>query len=295
MKEWDAFVAELQVADGKMNGSRFLQQTALAGFVLFAATGCLALLTEQETFVFPLALIGSFLATGVLLYFGWSYRADLARKNMETNIPDLLLQASIFPAGTPLTEILAHASQNDFGLLSGEFSNALQEIRRGAPVPLALQNISLRTRSAIVDRAVQLLLMGYRSGMDTAELFRETAEDLLKTQGILAERRAGTLIQKYTLLLAGSILVPLILGLIAHTVTRMDFGAMNGMMGGMSAVSRQELLAATLLANQIYIAEYAVLASVFAAFLEGRPKKSILYVLFLLPFSLLLYNGIQLT
>jgi hypothetical protein len=43
------------------------------------------------------------------------------------------------------------------------------------------------------------------------------------------------------------------------------------------------------MANQIYIAEYAIIASVFLGMQENNTKKAVIYAMFLLPASFVFY------
>ncbi|MBI4052711.1 MAG: type II secretion system F family protein [Candidatus Diapherotrites archaeon] len=241
-----------------------------AGHILFA---CIALL-----FV-PLASRS----------FAVLYRFGVRRRAMEEMIPDLLLQASVFPPKTPMAKTLEAFASEEFGGLGKEFGKCAAGITAGKSVAQAFADFSERADSAIADRALNLLLHGYESGADMSAVFRETAEDLLETASAFRERQAGLLVQKYTLLFAGAIIVPAILGMIISMVSGMHFSEFAEFGLGVPAEQRKQLFDAAVLGSQAYIAEYAILASAFLGFQEKDWKKGCLYAAFMLPAGFLAY------
>ena len=98
------------------------------------------------------------------------------------------------------------------------------------------------------------------------------------------------LINKYTLILAGGLIVPAVLGLIVGLVSGMNFDSLGEMSIGMEVVERQELLATASLATNIYLAEYALLSSFFLALQDGNKKNFWIYSLILLPTALIIFT-----
>ena len=113
--------------------------------------------------------------------------------------------------------------------------------------------------------------------------------DLVSVTSLLRERAANTAVQKYTLLFAGGLLVPLILGTVSSLAAGFDFGQMDGIGLGVDAAQKMALNEAVQVANIAYIAEYALIASAFIAFQEGKSGKAFLYALFLVPAGMLAY------
>jgi len=257
----------------------------------------LALLSVGISCVFELNEIYSVLlfvfclgSPGLFHYFFHLFLFEKNKREKEKLIPDILLQASIFPKGTSMIKIIKYISTAEYGLVSIEFKKALNEIEKGKTVEESLKEISFRCKSEIISRAINLLIQGNKSGAEMNKVFKESAEDILETQSIIKERIASVLIQKYTLILAGGIIVPLLLGLITGFVQEMNFIGIDELGLGMNSIERNEMISASLLANQIYILEYALISSLFIANQEGNTKKALVYALILIPLGIFCYN-----
>jgi len=247
--------------------------------------------TAKLDSVFSLLLfLFCFFFPGGIHYFFHLFLFEKNKREKEKVVPDILLQASIFPKGTPIIKIIEYISEAEYGLMSKEFRKAFNEIEKGKTVEESLGEISFRCRSEIISRAMNLLIQGNKSGAEMNKVFKETAEDILETQSIIKERIASTFIQKYTLILAGGIIVPLLLGLITGFITEMNFIGINELGLGMPSEERKKIIEAALTANQIYIIEYALIASFFIAQQEGNTKKALVYSLVLIPLGIVCYN-----
>lgn len=223
----------------------------------------------------------------LLLNFFWqNYRAELRRKKMEECTADVLLYASSLPKGSPMQKIISNISEAGYGQLSEEFSRAKAEIEKGVSIPEALARISERNNSAVLKRAIELLVEAYYSGADMKDAFREVAKDILETESILRERASSMIIEKYTLIFSAGIILPAVLAMVSKLVKGLDFELLSKLEIGLDSASRAQLFGAAITAMPIYLAEYCIVASLFVAFEEGTPKKAFIYAVFLVPLSL---------
>jgi hypothetical protein len=271
----------------KLNG--WVKSTALLGFAAALFAIAAGAMMKADNIYITLFAFAAFTLPFILGYFFQLFVFEQRKLQKEELVPDLLLQASVFPRNTNALKIIDYLARQDFGLLGKDFKRAAAEIKRGASVEKALLGIRKRCKSRIVSRAVGLLVQSYRSGADMGTAFREAAEDILETQAVLRERVATMVVEKYTLLLAGGLIVPAVLGLIVGLVQGMGFEAIGALGLGMPIAERRQVLAAALFANQIYLAEYALLASLFIANQEGNLKKAVVYAIVLLPLGYTVY------
>ena len=283
-----SFCGKLLCVKGRTFES-FVSENLLSGAGLAAAFfGVLFLPKVPAPHIF-IACLALLLAPLTLRSFAVLYRFGLRHRAMEEMIPDLLLQASVFPPKTPVTKTLEAFASEEFGELGMEFGRCAAEITAGKSIGTTFADFSDRADSPVVNRALNLLLHGYESGADMSAVFRETAEDLLETASAFRERQAALLVEKYTLLFAGAVIVPAILGLIISMVSGMHFSEFAEFGIGLPAEQRKQLFDAAVLGSQAYIAEYAILASAFLGFQEKDWKKGVLYAAFMLPAGFIAY------
>lgn len=266
------------------NLNEFIKKTFIVSIIIFFVLLITAIIISNYYII-----IFSFIAIPagfIVSYFIELFRFEQKKKAKEKFIADALLQAGSFPKGTSIVKIIRYLSETDYGLLSLEFKKCLNQINNGFSVEESLIEMKLRNKSKTISRALDLLIESHKVGADCSLAFKEIANDLMQTQNILAEREAVMLVQKYTILFAGAIIIPLILGLISSMTGKMDFSFIAELGLGASEVQRKQLFDTALLANYLYIFEYALLASVFVAWQENNSSKAIIYAIILVPLSL---------
>ena len=231
----------------------------------------------------PIPLVAAYAAP---TYF-WARRQRL----IEEELPQALYRAASNTA-MPVEGLVEELAEGD-GPLAEEFGKARAQLGNGVPVDEALESMACSNDSRLLKRAIGLVLQGYRTGADMSDALRETAEEISGAAEVVREQAATTAIEKYTLLLAGGAIVPLVLGSLVSMVTSLNFAGLSGL--GFGPENPGELLASALLGSQFYIVEYAVLASLFVAYQENSIEKAFVYAAVLVPVSMALFLLAQAT
>lgn len=282
-----SFEETLGVIEFRKGLDGFLKESIIIGAVLSVAVLYYGLFIAENEKIAALSLIAFFIPI-IVNYFYRLYVFETRKKRIEEEVPDLLLIASSLPEKTSLEKLVEFMAKGE-SPLNKEFRLVERELKTGAPLEEAFERIKKRNKSLSLNRAIDLLTNALRTGAEMSTVFRETAEDFMETNAILRERSANTTIEKYTLLLAGGIIVPLILGLLAGMISSFNFSTISELGIGLSETARKEIIEASLLGNIVYITEYALIASAFVAFQEGHQKKTVLYAVILTPLSLVVY------
>lgn len=220
--------------------------------------------------------------------------ADYARerrvREIEDALPSALFQLSSFPHLAPVEKLVDSISRSDYGPLSEEFAKASRQMKSGSSVREALQGISGRSGSLLLERTVSLLLLAQEGGSNVSRALREIAEESAKLSAISREIAASAALQKYTLLAAGAFIIPGVLGALfsaTSSFSSTDFFQL-GLVG--SASSQAELRQAIHFGTQFYLIAFSLLAAAFVSLAEGSLRKSVVYAAFLLPCSLLVFS-----
>ena len=279
------FAEMLEITGYKKGVQGFLRESAALGAALSMIVLYYGLFVAESGKIAALALAAFFLPAA-LNYFFRLYFFEARKKKIEEDVPDMLLLASSLPERTGVRQLVSFMASSGNGALSAEFRKAENEIIAGSSIEESFERMKLRNKSLALGRALDLLLNALRSGAEMSSAFRETAQDFMETNSILRERAANATIEKYTMLVAGGLIVPLVLGMLAGMISSFNFSSMADLGIGMGEAARKEIVESALLGNILYIAEYALIASAFVAFQEGNSKKAVLYASVLVPLSI---------
>jgi pilus assembly protein TadC len=283
-KKYNLFLLYLEKENKQFEN--YLQKSYLSYFIFIIFFFVLFLLNYMAWFFLIFFIFIFFPISFIVNYFLILYKEDLKQKEIDNSLPDVMLQASLFPKGTDITQILGYIARQDYGYISREFNIALDQIDKGFSVEVALKGILNRNKSRLLQRVINLLIIGYLSGKDMAFVFNRVSQDILKTQGIERDRYSGLAIQKYTLLASSAILVPIVLSWVMGTVQ--DFNIGNSSMFGLSEAD-PKMFSYSMLATLIYLGEFSIISSVFISIIDGNWRKFILYALFITPIAYLIF------
>jgi pilus assembly protein TadC len=224
----------------------------------------------------------------VIIYFIILYLIDTRAKGIESYLPDALFQVGALEHGVPIERIIQNISKSGYGPLSEEFMMASRQISAGTDVESALSGISERNNSSILDRTIILLNQCYRIGKDVQTVIRETAEDVFGLVSLAKEQASILAMQRYTILIGGCIIIPIILAFVINIISGLDYNLIS--ISSVSQVDRQAIINATIDSTQTYLVIYTLLASLFIAHQEGRTRKAVIYFVIFVVLALVLFN-----
>ncbi|MCD6414607.1 MAG: type II secretion system F family protein [Candidatus Diapherotrites archaeon] len=245
---------------------------------LSAAVIIMAVMSKQ-------ALVVLLVIPGIVWLLIPYYLESRRTSQIEEELPEALLQLSALSTITSFESLVSKLGERKSAL--GEiFRKIDRQVQRGFSIEETLVAAEQESKSQLLSRTLRLLIQSYKNGGDIRSSLRETATDISEVQELIKEQAAATTIEKYTLLIGGGCLVPVILATIVSTVSGVQFVDLGF---GMSQLTRRAVIANAELANQVYIAEYAAIASLFAGLQSGKKENAIIYALVLIPLSLLLF------
>lgn len=138
----------------------------------------------------PLMIIGpvlGLLITWLLFFFLHLYYPRLLARSVAAKIDrgllfatrDMLIQVS---SGIPLFQVLANVADGDYGQMSAEMKKAVNEVRSGASLSSALENMALRSQSKYLKKTVWQLITAMRSGANLTSALKGIIKLLVDAQ-----------------------------------------------------------------------------------------------------------------
>lgn len=216
------------------------------------------------------------------------YAEEKRQGEIDYFLPQALFQIASFPSNSPIEKTFESIANAEFGALSEEFEIALKQIKAGYSVKEVLGEMKRRNSSLLLKRTCGLLLKFYSSGGKNApEMFKDVAEDIYSIQEIVRETSSALALQKYTLLIGGSILVPVVLALLFGISSSLNEGFSQELLDLKPDLQLQQTI---LLSTQLYLGVFALVSSIFVARLEEKPGKALVYFALMAPLSLVLFN-----
>ncbi|MDD4983596.1 MAG: type II secretion system F family protein [Candidatus ainarchaeum sp.] len=222
----------------------------------------------------------------LFFYLFFIYLEDYKQKKITLGLSDLLIQASLFPKGTDIIEIIKYFSDNSISnnVLSYEFKICHSQITKGTAVQDALDNIVKRNKNVKLRQIINYLKISYESGIEVSELFTKLSKNLIETEIVEKEKQVGLTIQKYTLLISSAVIVPLVLKWVLNIVSNFSFDTTIDVFS-FDAV----LLETAKLAIYVYIGVLSLITSVFVALIDGSWKKFIIYFIIICPLAYIIF------
>ena len=168
----------------------------------------------------PYVFAGVF-CTVFLLYNGWLILAVDKRKNfVEKVLPDALeLTAANIRAGFIPSKALLLSARSEFGPLAEAIRRSGKEIMTGRSLADGLKQISRYIRSEILEKAVNLIAEGAKSGGQLVALLEENAIDIRRRQAINKEVKANIVMYGIFIVFAGILGAPILYALSLYLIT----------------------------------------------------------------------------
>lgn len=217
------------------------------------------------------------------------YKQKKRTRKIEKQLVPCLYHASSIAAFKTTEKVLKTLSEGQ-GELSKEFKRTHKEIKTGSSVKKALENMKNRTKSTLLKRTIEIMITSHESGSNLSKSLKEIAEEIIHLHKLKRKRNTATTIEKYTLLFAGGIIVPTLLGSLISVITSLELTAITELGLGLSQEVREAVKNNSIQGNQIYIAIYSIMASFFVAYQEKEIEKGLIYTTILLPLSIGLFN-----
>lgn len=140
--------------------------------------------------------------------------------------------------------------------------------------------------SDILDKFLNLILISYKTGTTSHNDFKNLVDDFLRSKQIMQERNSMLLMQKYTIIFSGTIIIPIILGVVISLVEKLQASVDLSYLG---LEVNNHLFMVGYYCAIIYIIEYIIISSIYLATLEDNLKKFVVYLLIFLPIALFLF------
>jgi pilus assembly protein TadC len=119
-----------------------------------------------------------------------SRRIKEVERNLLPALQDMLVQLN---SGIPLFNILVNIANGDYGAISVELTNAVQEINAGKNQIDALEDIAVKNPSVLFRRAIWQIVNGMKEGADISTLIKEVMRAINDEQITQIQQYGGQL------------------------------------------------------------------------------------------------------
>ena len=247
---------------------------------------------------FFLVFFGLFIIIASAIYMYLVLAADVKVKMIEELLPDALqLMASNLRAGISIEKALLLAARPEFGPLETELHLVAKEVATGKDFGKALKEMSIRIKSKSLDRVVELIISGLRSGGKLSILLENSAEDLMVQKIVKEKIKTNVEIYIIFIFIAAGIGAPLLFALSLFLVKVMiqNFGSIDI---PQSVASSLPITIGKIQISTDFILKYILVSlsstSVLASFMlgmiaKGKAKEGARYIIILATLSISLF------
>lgn len=214
------------------------------------------------------------------------YLHSLKRKKIEEALVDEILRISGLSKFNDLKVILTKLANSENELISFEFSLILKKINKGHKPKDLFLILKKKYGSDFLNKFLDLLEYSISTGSVSNQDYKNIVNDFLKSKELIEDRKSVLLMQKYTILITGGLIVPGILGVVISLVKSLT-QVLDVSVIGLSGNSLLFIVA--YYCSIIYILEYIIISSIYLSELDDNSKKAWVYILYLLPLSVIIF------
>ncbi|HLC36146.1 MAG TPA: type II secretion system F family protein [archaeon] len=249
----------------------------LPGITKSLLTGNLAIPGREIATAFP-ALIFVLLLDLIL---GFPYYKGTQRiTQIERDLADGLKQmADTLKAGGTYEYALREVASAEMGYLSDEFNKVLRKLEEGENFENAMKSLTDNIDSRLVARTVTIIVDSVRAGAGLAEILEDIAEDVRESFRVGSERKSRTFLQFLFLVAAGSVVAPLIFGMVASIIGFLIQAAtLTGTISQLQRINAERARDTIILLLQVYIVVEVLASSIMISLMrEGKISKALVF------------------
>jgi hypothetical protein len=215
-----------------------------------------------------------------------SYKQTILKKDLENALTEEILKLTTISFTGDIKQIINHLSVSRNKTISKEFIILKKKIMQGHNINNLFESLKKKYSSDILDKFLNLILISYKTGTTSYNDFKNLVDEFLKSKQIMQERNSMLLMQRYTIIFSGTIIIPLILGVVISLVKKLQTTFDMSLLG---FEINNRLFVVGYYCSIIYIIEYIIVSSIYLSTIDNNPKKFIVYLLVFLPVSLALF------
>lgn len=281
--------------DLEFDAHEFVKRMLLYGFGIGVGIG-LVFFNHSLSISFLMGA-AAFLVFGVLVYSLLVVTSARRVAAIEEALPDFLsVMASHIRSGLTYDRALLLSARKEFGPLSKEVNKAAKETMTGKPFGEAMLDMAVKVRSETFMKTMKLIVEGFNSGGNLAQLLENTSLDMRRFSSTRREISATVLVYRLFMFAAACIGAPLLyavatflIKVITQTKAKMNINSLDAgqaglpMLGGASSLSPESVFLFSLLAIAIGAFFSALAAGVIS---KGKESEGFAYVPLLLAVSI---------
>lgn len=211
-----------------------------------------------------------------------TYQMLRARKisKIDAIFPDFIRDvAESRRAGMTFTKAILFASKGNYGLLTPEIQKIAQQVSWGGNINDALRAFAQRVNTKSIQRTINLIIEASASGGNVADVLDVAAKDAREIKMLEAERKTNMMSYVVVIYVGIFVFLAVIMILLTSFIPAMvgteGSQSMQGIMGGGSMASRQQISTVFYLACIIQAFGSALVAGVFE---NGRYSSSVKHI-----------------